>query len=451
MDVCSRRTTRHARHVFGFAVFSYLALSCAAYAGESGKDAQVEAAVARAAHVFEVHDAVKDQTHPDFGHGSRFGFVVDGQQGKSLVLERGKTYAFRVDASVQHDFYFSTDPRGWGIGTVTQGVRGQFTYHGTVLFSPGVTTPDTLYYQCRNHQFMGGLIQIVDAGVHVQPAPKPRASAPPPASESQAPTSEAVGNKIAYADMIVNQSARSKNIDRIGSPEARKMLEQARTLLSDARAAFDRGQLQDAWTNVEKALAAAAQAGKTGNAAPQVENDDEQRRYAEMLGNVRNFEASYHRNVEKIKQSRGDQAVAPLDQDRLDDLKQRAEELAGKGSFTEANKLLHEAQRLVSGALSKTFAGEMIVYDKTFATPADEYYYEEARYKSYEELIPLAIEQKQPTESTLALMNDFVEKGKALASQAKQQAVKGDHKTAITTMQQATEHIIRALRVAGVQ
>ncbi len=113
---------------------------------------------------FSVVSATKDKTHPDYGKGLDTGFVVNGVQGGTLVLVRGKTYAFDVDTGVMHDFYFSKNPIGYGMATIKNGVKGQFTYKGVVTFTPSADTPDTIYYACRNHKNMGGEIHVVNPG-----------------------------------------------------------------------------------------------------------------------------------------------------------------------------------------------------------------------------------------------------------------------------------------------
>lgn len=113
---------------------------------------------------FSVVSELKDKTHPDFGKGLDLGFVVNGVQGGTLVLVRGKTYAFDIDTGIMHDFYFSKKAIGYGMATIKDGVKGQFTYKGIVTFTPGPTTPDTIYYACRNHKYMGGEIHIVNPG-----------------------------------------------------------------------------------------------------------------------------------------------------------------------------------------------------------------------------------------------------------------------------------------------
>lgn len=113
---------------------------------------------------FTVTSATKDKTHPYYGKGTDTGFVVNGVQGGSLVLVRGKTYTFDIETGVMHDFYLATKAIGWGASTLTEGVKGNFTYKGIVTFTPTAATPDTVYYACRNHKYMGGEIHVVNRG-----------------------------------------------------------------------------------------------------------------------------------------------------------------------------------------------------------------------------------------------------------------------------------------------
>ena len=101
-----------------------------------------------------------DGDHPYFGEGSSFGYVINGDQGRELTLQRGVTYTFSVNTP-GHPFYFSTDPVGQGAGEVQNGVTGSKTTNGTVTFTPDDSHPDLLYYQCGIHANMGWMINIV--------------------------------------------------------------------------------------------------------------------------------------------------------------------------------------------------------------------------------------------------------------------------------------------------
>jgi hypothetical protein len=140
-------------------LFAMLLLSGAAFAQSATDDPETPRH-----HDFKVTSDLKDESHPYYNQGSPDGFIVNGVQGKTLVVVRGKTYAFGVDTGVMHDFYLSTKPKGWGGAVLTTGVEHNFTYKGTTTFKPSAETPNEVYYACRNHQFMGGKIMVVNPG-----------------------------------------------------------------------------------------------------------------------------------------------------------------------------------------------------------------------------------------------------------------------------------------------
>lgn len=149
----------------GYKIFLAVALligNAVSAFGESAVTGAVQAQPSK--YDFTVTTVVKDKTHPHYGEGVETGYAINGEQGRTLVLVRGKTYTFDVDTGVTHDFYFSTKPKGWGMDTLTAGVKGQFTYKGVITFTPAAETPDIVYAACRNHKYMGGEIRIVNPG-----------------------------------------------------------------------------------------------------------------------------------------------------------------------------------------------------------------------------------------------------------------------------------------------
>ena len=106
---------------------------------------------------FTVTVKEKTEEHPHFGEGFPEGFVVDGEQGKALTLTRGETYTFQMeDVPSLHPFYLTTDERGLGSGEITEGASD----NQQLTFTPTASTPNTIYYNCVNHAFMGYRITI---------------------------------------------------------------------------------------------------------------------------------------------------------------------------------------------------------------------------------------------------------------------------------------------------
>ncbi|KAF0192436.1 MAG: hypothetical protein FD165_1061 [Gammaproteobacteria bacterium] len=408
---------------------------------------ELAAAVSKAARTFKVTVGPKTPAHMFFGKGKEIGFSVDGEESKELVLTRGVTYAFDVDTDIQHDFYLTTDEIGRGAGTVTDGVLGQFTFKGKVAFTPNQQTPGRMFYQCRNHMNMGGLMHVVSEGEKVTLEHKPGSAS---AVARPAEVSEAdVKQKIAYAKMLtMSQSA--KRVADSGHAEARAMMEQAKADLAASESALKGGNNSAA---MESAMKAIDDANAAVGLVPKEGGDgvDHRIRYAELLGNLRNYKESYLQQYERKTKSKRSDSSSDLDPKTIQKMEDDAIALSTDGKYKEAADTLEKAQSMVTSALSQAFQGEAVVYDQKFKTPAEEYQFEVARYKGFADLVPLALEQKQPAENVVQLINTFVEKGKKIAGEAAGYAKKGDYETAIIGMQEATNQMQRALMTAGVR
>lgn len=399
-----------------------------------------------AAQTFNVTVENKEPNHPNFGRGATLGFVVDGQPGKELALSRGVTYTFAVRTGLQHDFYFTTSPIGHGAGTVTEGVVGQFIYNGDAQFIPAATTPPVLYYACRNHKYMGGKIHVGNAGEKVV------LGAPDDATEHKAEevkrnvTPEQVKQKLNFADMMIGASAAAKRVTASDNAEAKQLATQAKQELANARAAMNAGKSNGAMAAVDEALRLMHSA--TTLVPDEAAAPEDKARYTSLLEQIRGFEASYQRNLANAMKPK---SGAGLDKNKFSHMMSDAESLAGKGQYGEAVKRLESANELLTAALTAMLDSQTVVYEKNFTLPKDEYEYELSRYKGYAELIPVALEQRQPMPQTVAMMNELTKRAEEIHDEALGLAKKSDYKMAIMALQAATERVQKALRLAGVQ
>src|SRR3569623_1635848 len=402
--------------------------------------------VDRTPHTFNVTVQTKDPSHPNFGRGANLGFVVDGAPGKELALARGVTYTFAVRTGIQHDFYFTTSPVGHGAGTVTDGVIGQFIYNGDAEFTPTPTTPPVVYYECRNHKYMGGKIHIANAGEKVVLGGASETAEQATSAVTRNYTAEQVKQKLSFADMMTASSAAAKRVAASANAEAKQYAAEAKHQLASARTALGAGDNNGAMAAVDEAL-------RLMNSATALVPDesaaaDDKARYTELLDQVHGFEASYQRNVQQGVKPKGG---AELDKSKFNRMKDEAEALADKGQYGEAVKQLEAANELLTTALSAMLDSQTVVYEKNFATPKDEYEYELSRYGSYAELVPVAIEQRHPAPQTISMMDELTKRAQEIHDEAVGLAKKSDYKMAIMALQAATERVQKALRLAGVQ
>lgn len=400
----------------------------------------------KAPRTFSVTVDTKDANHPNFGRGSNFGFVVDGMPGKELALTRGVTYTFAVRTGIQHDFYFTTSPVGHGAGAVTDGVVGQFIYNGDAQFTPTATTPSVVYYECRNHKYMGGKIHVGNAGEKVVLG-APDASKQEKTEEvKRTVTPEQVKQKLGFADMMIGSSAAAKRVAASNNAEAKKFAAEAKQQLATARSALDAGKNNDAMASVDEALRLMNSA--TALVPDESAASEEKANYTTLLEQIRGFEGSYQRNVARgMKLKSG----AELDKNKFSRMMSEADALAGKGQYGEAVKRLEAANELLTTALTAMLDSQTVVYEKNFSTPKEEYEYELARYGSYAELVPVAIEQRHPSPQTITMMDELTKRAQEIRGEALALAQKSDYKMAIMALQAATERVQKALRLAGVQ
>ncbi len=400
--------------------------------------------------IFVVTAQDKPDTHPFYGVGHKRGMDVDGVPGKELVLTRGKSYAFRVDTDIKHDFYLSTESVGWGASVLAEGVEGNFTYDGIVTIETDNKTPKEFFYACRNHKYMGGKIHIANAGEEdkvvlgkIDISKLPPTKPPKPVSE------RTVEQKISFADMFVSQSSAAKRVANSDNDKAKVAYTDAHDRLNKAKIALDASDLVLALFEVDESLRSMSTAARL---VPTPEQLEEQKRlFTALLEEVKSFETSYKRNVERLEKSGRTDVRDDLSYAELESTIEAAESLYEMKEIVAANRLMKNLQKAITSALGKMLDNTTVVYDKNFETPLEEFEYELARYLSYEELVPLAIEQKRPSKRAIDLMDQFVVKGKDIYRQSIPVAKGKDYKNAILMLQGATFQLQRALRMVGVR
>ncbi len=401
---------------------------------------------------FLVVSEEKGAEHPSKAQGANQGFTVNGVQGKELVVTRGEEYKFIVDTGVQHDFYITTNPKGWGTGTYSNGVEGQFVYKGEVSFKPNEKTPDLLYYQCRNHKFMGGKIYVLDKGEDIAKLKASLAAKDSAATSTRrtmaTATEGSVKQKLSYASMVMG-SGSAKRVEESGNAEAIAILKDARAKVDAAKNLLAQGKYQEAMDSVNEGLRQMTAASRAITSESEMAGVNHKAKHEELLGSLKTYEGSYKQNLSRAAKMK-QEVKQKLDDAAYKKLVDEGKSLGAKGDYVNANKSLEKAQVMITQVLTNMLHAQTVTYDKNFDTPEEEYNYELARLESYEELIPLAIEQKQPSQRSLKLIDTFIDKATKIKGEGLDVAKKGDYKMAIMAMQAATSNLQRALRMMGV-
>ncbi|HBU36303.1 MAG TPA: hypothetical protein DEB70_00720 [Planctomycetaceae bacterium] len=89
-------------------------------------------------------------------------YEINGARNPTLIVRRGQTYNFKLDAA-NHPFFLQTTGNGFQPeNTYNQPFQGQGRIEGEHMWTVPADAPDELYYQCEFHPVMFGKIIVVD-------------------------------------------------------------------------------------------------------------------------------------------------------------------------------------------------------------------------------------------------------------------------------------------------
>lgn len=229
-----------------------------------------------------------------------------------------------------------------------------------------------------------------------------------------------------------------------GDTVAGSALEGVNVLVTGARDDLASGDLEEAETALDEALRQVAALSRGDRRTPAV--PDARHRYRQLLVGVRAFRTAFA----DVVAEKGSAVADLLDAERVDALVADAERAAGGGRYDDGVRRLAEAYELLSLALSEARANETVEYRLVFESPAQEFRYEQERYKSHSLLIKLMVAERAPSAETLARIETEVAQASALDDRARQMAGSGDFSAAIRSQEAAVAHLTRALQLGGV-
>lgn len=287
---------------------------------------------------------------------------------------------------------------------------------------------------------------MASAGV----APTPAVASVPASTERAGSAQAAVESKTRLIRVVLSQSPAMQRIPQSNNAQAKKKLADAQALFARASAEANAGRHDAALKMLDETLREIAAASRLVPDTAQLATQ-ERSRYASLLESTRAF-VNLHKNLSARMAARNVPSSGnPLD--TILSVKQqmeKAESQASAGNYKDANAILNDAYKNVVTALNRMLMSETIVYDNKFESPAEEFRHELARNRSYEELVPLAIAQFNPPRETATMSERYAQQSRELRGAAEKQAASGDYTTAMKTIQDATTHLQRALRTAGV-
>jgi len=260
------------------------------------------------------------------------------------------------------------------------------------------------------------------------------------------PSREEIQQEMKLVKMLLDNSPLSGRTAQNEQEHLIQPMELARTLYDKAVDAYNGGNMVWADVFLGEALSVIEDAVHLSSDPLQLEMKQRQQ-YAEQMDDVRAFDATYQdvrKGLPAKEATKYDAAIEPTY-----GLINRAQKLVADGKYIEGSELLRKVHAIYVSVLNELLASKAFVYDHVFSTPAEEFEYEMSRYHSYEELIPLAVEQLKPDANLVKLSDRFVQDALKAHVAGEKQAAGGDHTAAIKTLQEATKRLQSALRTLG--
>ena len=113
--------------------------------------------------MYNVTIGAKHPRHLFYGKGSKSAYIFNGEENKTLMLIRGKSYSFNVQAPT-HPLFFTKSSIG-GSEHRNESLMGPNevpTDDGILTFFIRDDLPNSFYYQCYNHPKMGGKVIVIE-------------------------------------------------------------------------------------------------------------------------------------------------------------------------------------------------------------------------------------------------------------------------------------------------
>ncbi|MCU0940015.1 MAG: hypothetical protein MUC86_12990 [Burkholderiaceae bacterium] len=263
-----------------------------------------------------------------------------------------------------------------------------------------------------------------------------------PIGAQEAGARRSVEQKLVFVRQLLTDSPATRRITASGNAAAIQQVEEGRAQLERAAAAFEAGDLAAAETAANAAIWALGR-------ARQLVPDDMNRviaervRYQQLLLSAERMVPTFRSHLARAGVSDAPDLSAALA------LVEEARTLAASERLTEANRALLQAERHLLVGLNRTIADRTLVYTAHFESPDKEFDYELERFKSFVELVPIALAEFKPGADAQAQVQQLLEQGQGLRAQATAQAANRGFDAALVTLRAGTQLIQRALSAAG--
>ncbi len=256
---------------------------------------------------------------------------------------------------------------------------------------------------------------------------------------------ENLESRFESVEKLLSESSAARQVEASGSPEALAGREQARAHLERAREAESAG--DDATASEELALAtrsmmqAVSLAGQNGRVQDKLVRDFHSREES-----IEALLDAYSRVMHENGKSAGAEELQSLVEANL----VKANQLVEQGRVDEGRQLLDETYVATKVAVDGVRDGETLVRSLNFANKEEEYHYELDRNDAHLMLVRVLLDEKMKDQRISGQVEPFLEEAVMLRRQAEEQADAGEFEKAVSTLEESTRQVTRAIRSAGI-
>jgi hypothetical protein len=263
--------------------------------------------------------------------------------------------------------------------------------------------------------------------------------------QSEPPSAAALDSRLANLERLIEHSSGAQRVQASAVREAVAHHERARALHAEARECRRAGDLIGCGRLLDEATREMMSAIRLAGRPPAM--DDKKRRdfesRAESIAAL--LEALKRIGAEKDAVDMAARVGADVNV-----LVAKARQLEDAGKLDEGRRSLNAAYEMAKGAIEELRGGDTLVRALAFASKEEEYTYELDRNDTHQMLITVLVEEKRSSAGVDQMVTKYVQRAEALRVEAERQAGAGDFAKAVTTLEQSTKELVRAIRSAAV-
>jgi tetratricopeptide (TPR) repeat protein len=267
-----------------------------------------------------------------------------------------------------------------------------------------------------------------------------------PATEKLHPRDpEFVAGQLANLNRLINISSGAQRVEASGDAAAIALREEARGLYAEAQRAFEAGDMAQADAHLKRASQTMFEAMRTagaGEAGPRKKRDDFEHR-AESIRVLLDA-------LTRVSEEKGSAAQGNTVKGKVEAAVTDARALLDGGQYDEARRILDGAYETAKLGVEKLRDGDTLVRSLDFASKEEEYHYEVDRNDTHQMLVQVLLAEKRSAGTLNKMVDGFLEEAQRLRGAAEAEAAKGDYAAAVTTLEESTKQLQRAIRAGGV-